>query len=158
MAGFSLIELRSNDDLIDVVKKVNTNFRNLSYATRQNMIASSNEGVDAWQKALAELAAEFDGKITELTNSIDAAKKTMSKMIPPIGSYFIMSPTTKTKTPSDMWPNTVWETVEGNLVLTSSTKSDSTTVSSAEEDVTVKTATTTNTANGVGLLLYKRIK
>lgn len=103
MAGFSLVELKANDELVDVVKKTNTNFRNLSYATKQN-IASSGGDDSAWKKAIAELTAEMEQKITSLENQLASTKKTMDNMVPPVGAVLI-----QINDPVLEYPGTQWE-------------------------------------------------
>lgn len=113
MADFSLIELKQNDELTDVVRKSNSNFKNLGYALKKKLQGAADSSSAEWKQAVADLSKEMNQKVADLTTDLDstkeeleAAKETMEKMVPPVGSvlfqYALVNPNT-------MYPGTVWQ-------------------------------------------------
>lgn len=113
MADFSLIELKQNDELTDVVRKSNSNFKNLGYALKKKLQGAADSSSAEWKQAVADLSKEINQKVADLTTDLDstkeeleAAKETMEKMVPPVGSVlFQYSPVN----PNTMYPGTVWQ-------------------------------------------------
>lgn len=103
MADFSLIELKQNDELTDVVRKSNSNFKNLGYALKKKLQGAADSSSAEWKQAIADLTKDMNQKISDLTTELAAAEETMAKMVPPVGSTLI-TPTN----PNTMYPGTTW--------------------------------------------------
>lgn len=103
MADFSLIELKQNDELADVVRKSNSNFKNLGFALKKKLQGAADSSSAEWKQAIADLTKDMSQQISDLTTELNATKETMSKMVPPIGSTLIM-----TANPATMYPGTTW--------------------------------------------------
>lgn len=112
MADFSLIELKQNDELTDVVRKSNSNFKNLGYALKKKLQGAADSSSAEWKQAVADLSKEINQKVADLTTDLDstkeeleAAKETMEKMVPPVGSILLQCASVD---PNTMYPGTVW--------------------------------------------------
>lgn len=113
MAEVSLIELNSNDELITVIKKTNTNLKRLTYSltTRTaQAIQRSNSGSD-------ELIRDLENKVQTLTKEIqnieEDVKELRNALLPPIGSYMHC----KTN-PAIHYTGTTWTKIaEGTVLL-----------------------------------------
>lgn len=103
MADFSLIELKQNDELTDVVRKSNSNFKNLGYALKKKLQGAADSSSAEWKQAIADLTKDMNQKISDLTTELAAAEETMAKMVPPVGSTLIM-----VNNPNTMYPGTTW--------------------------------------------------
>lgn len=103
MADFSLIELKQNDELTDVVRKSNSNFKNLGYALKKKLQGAADSSSAEWKQAIADLTKDMNQKVSDLTTELAAAEETMAKMVPPVGSTLIMP-----RNPSTMYPGTTW--------------------------------------------------
>lgn len=104
MADFSLIELKQNDELTDVVRKSNSNFKNLGYALKKKLQGSADSSSAEWKQAIADLTKDMNQKVSDLTTELAAAEETMAKMVPPVGSTLITP-----VNPNTMYPGTTWD-------------------------------------------------
>lgn len=113
MAEISLIELNSNDELITVIKKTNTNLKRLAYSltTRTTQaIQRSSSGSD-------ELIKDLENKVQALTKEIQSVEESVkdltTALLPPIGSYMHC----KTN-PATHYAGTTWAKIaEGTVLL-----------------------------------------
>lgn len=110
MADFSLIELKQNDELTDVVRKSNSNFKNLGYALKKKLQGTTDSASAEWKQAVADLTKDMNQKVSDLTTELAGtktelanAKATMAKMVPPVGTTVFMS-----NNPNTMYPGTTW--------------------------------------------------
>ena len=113
MADFSLIELKQNDELTDVVRKSNSNFKNLGYALKKKLQGAADNSSAEWKQAVADLTKDVNQKVSDLTTDLnstkeelEAAKEAMEKMVPPVGSVLFQYASVD---PSTMYPGTVWQ-------------------------------------------------
>lgn len=105
MADFSLIELKQNDELTDVVRKSNSNFKNLGYALKKKLQGAADSSSAEWKQAIADLTNDMNQRISDLTTELAAAEETMAKMVPPVGSVLFQYASTN---PNTMYPGTTW--------------------------------------------------
>lgn len=105
MADFSLIELKQNDELTDVVRKSNSNFKNLGYALKKKLQGAADSSSAEWKQAIADLTKDMNQRISDLTTELAAAEETMAKMVPPVGSILFQYSSVD---PSTMYPGTTW--------------------------------------------------
>lgn len=110
MADFSLIELKQNDELTDVVRKSNSNFKNLGYALKKKLQGATDSASAEWKQAVADLTKDMNQKVSDLTTELADTKTelanaeaTMAKMVPPVGTTLFM-----VNNPNTMYPGTTW--------------------------------------------------
>lgn len=115
MADFSLIELKQNDELTDVVRKSNSNFKNLGYALKKKLQGAADSSSAEWKQAIADLTKDMNQKVSDLTTELgtakaelETAKQTMEKMVPPKGTILLVP-----DNPNTMYPGTTWQVYHG---------------------------------------------
>lgn len=120
MAEISLIELNSNDELITVIKKTNTNLKRLVYS----LSTKTTQAVQRSSSESSELIKDLENKIQSLTKEIqgikESVKEVQATLLPPIGSYMH----SKTN-PATHYKDTTWTKVaEGTVLLSAGTTYD----------------------------------
>lgn len=105
MANTYIIELNSNDSLIDVIRKVNQNLKLLSANQTRQTKASIRQESSRLDLVVAETIIELDKLKQEL-------KEAKSSLIPDIGTYIF-----STSDPNEKWPETVWERIADGTFL-----------------------------------------
>lgn len=113
MAEISLIELNSNDELITVIKKTNTNLKRLVYS----LSTKTTQAVQRSSSESSELIKDLENKIQSLTKEIqgikESVKEVQATLLPPIGSYMH----SKTN-PATHYKDTTWTKIaEGTVLL-----------------------------------------
>lgn len=122
-----ILDLSHNDDLIAVIRKCNTNFKQLAFSTTQSIKAqgrSSSSGAEAMvADAINELTnvtvpnevasqianTDIPSIVNDAIDALDISQMVSDEVaaqavVPPIGSYLIMQ-----TDPSVMYPGTTWQ-------------------------------------------------
>lgn len=122
-----ILDLSHNDDLIDVIRKCNTNFKQLAFSTTQSIKAqgrSSSSGAEAMvADAINELTnvtvpnevasqianTDIPSIVNDAIDALDISQMVSDEVaaqavVPPVGSYLIMQ-----TDPSVMYPGTTWQ-------------------------------------------------
>lgn len=125
-----ILDLSHNDDLLTVIRKCNSNFKQLAFSASQGIKAqgrSSNSEAEAMvADAVNELTnvtvpnevanqianADIPGVVDDAIDALDIPQMVSDEVaaqavVPPVGSYLIMQ-----IDPSSMYPGTTWSQVD----------------------------------------------
>ena len=119
MADTPLIQLDQRDELSEVIKKTNTNLRNIVSAVNVKTKQVGRESSEGWKTAIADLNKDVQKEVSSLTVAINEVKEEIveikSILLPPIGSFLYCS-----TDPGNYYTDTVWTQVtEGTVLLAS---------------------------------------
>lgn len=117
MADTPLIQLDQRDELSDVIRKTNTNLRNIVSAVNVKTKQVGRESSEGWKTAIADLNKDIQKEVSSLTVVINEIKEEIveikSILIPPIGSFLYCA-----SDPGDYYLDTTWTQVaEGTVLL-----------------------------------------
>lgn len=128
--SINILDIGPNDDLTEVIRKCNYNFRQYLNAQGSDEVSllSAQDDIDDVRESLAE---QIDNVINMINNisgvqddQLDAIKKDMQdikkKSAPPIGTYMY-----SLNDPSEQWDWTEWEEIEKDLYISSVEKESS---------------------------------
>lgn len=111
-----LIELNHRDELTDIVRKCNANFKSVMFSANSRASRSSASG--DWEPEIDDLRQEMDSSFNEVSQAlqslddrIDALKAALT---PPIGTMMFCP-----ADPSSTYEGTVWTEVSGGTMLMS---------------------------------------
>ena len=113
-----IINLSHNDDLINVIRKCNENFKQLTWQLTQSSKTQRRTDSETLTREINSLYQT----IGELRDSIpttvsDAIDEALPQTYPPVGSYILNQ-----FDPSNDYPNTIWQqvdtvTTDGNVTI-----------------------------------------
>ena len=117
MADTPLIQLDQRDELSDVIRKTNTNLRNIVSTVNVKTKQVGRESSEGWKTAIADLNKDIQKEVSSLTVAINEIKEEIVEikgiLIPPIGSFLYCA-----SDPGDYYLDTTWTQVaEGTVLL-----------------------------------------
>lgn len=111
-----LIELSHRDELPDIVRKCNANFKSIMFSTNSRASRSSASG--DWEPEIDDLRQEMDSSFNEVAQELqsldDKITALKTALTPPIGTMMYCS-----ADPSSTYEGTVWTEVSGGTMLMS---------------------------------------
>lgn len=112
-----IVDLSHNDDLLAVIRKCNTNFKQLAFSASQNLKAQGRSSGSSAEAMIADAINEITNVTVPAEVSAQIASQDIPQMVsdavaaaavvPPVGSY-LMSQTN----PSSMYAGTTWQQVD----------------------------------------------
>jgi len=112
-----IVDLSHNDDLLAVIKKCNTNFKQLAFSANQNLKAQGRSSDSSAEAMVADAINEITNVTVPAEVSAQIASQDIPQMVsdvvaavavvPPVGSY-IMAQTN----PSSTYAGTTWQQVD----------------------------------------------
>ena len=122
-----ILDLSHNDDLIDVIRKCNMNFKQLAFSAAQGIKAQGRASGSAAETMVADAVNELTNVtipnevasqiantdipsiVNDAIDALDISQMVSDEVaaqavVPPIGSYLIMQ-----TDPSAMYPGTTWQ-------------------------------------------------
>jgi hypothetical protein len=112
-----IVDLSHNDDLLAVIRKCNTNFKQLAFSASQNLKAQGRSSGSSAEAMVADAINEITNVTVPAEVSAQIASQDIQQMVsdavaaaavvPPVGSY-LMSQTN----PSGTYTGTTWQQVD----------------------------------------------
>lgn len=112
-----IVDLSHNDDLLAVIRKCNTNFKQLAFSASQNLKAQGRSSGSSAEAMVADAINEITNVTVPAEVSAQIASQDIPQMVsdavaaaavvPPVGSY-LMSQTN----PSSIYAGTTWQQVD----------------------------------------------
>lgn len=112
-----IVDLSHNDDLLAVIRKCNTNFKQLAFSASQNLKAQGRSSGSSTEAMVADAINEITNVTVPTEVSAQIASQDIPQMVsdavaavaivPPVGSY-LMSQTN----PSSTYTGTTWQQVD----------------------------------------------
>jgi hypothetical protein len=112
-----IVDLSHNDDLLAVIRKCNTNFKQLAFSASQNLKAQGRSSGSSAEAMVADAINEITNVTVPAEVSAQIASQDIPQMVsdavaaiaivPPVGSY-LMSQTN----PSGTYTGTTWQQVD----------------------------------------------
>ena len=112
-----IVDLSHNDDLLAVIRKCNTNFKQLAFSTSQNLKAQGRSSGSSAEAMVADAINEITNVTVPAEVSAQISSQDIPQMVsdaiaaiaivPPVGSY-LMSQTN----PSSTYVGTTWQQVD----------------------------------------------
>lgn len=119
MAESALIELNQRDELTDIVRKVNTNFKNLAYAQTSKVNQVARTPNPTLEKEIQELSKDtldgFNQVNRELQSLTEQIAQLKTDLTPPVGTMMFCS-----VNPGNTYTGTTWtQMTQGSALLSS---------------------------------------
>lgn len=122
MAETYLVEISTNDELENVVRKVNANFKQLAYSQSQKTAKSARTSYDAIEGQITDVRSDMQTGFNQVSLDMQALQAYVDSSIaavraaltPPVGTMMFSS-----SNPSTMYTGTTWVQMNEGTVLIS---------------------------------------